>query len=57
MKKSATATTRTSKSAAAPARKKLALKKDAIKDLTARTLTGGVKGGVSGSKSLVSINT
>lgn len=45
MKKSATATTRTSKTATAPARKKLALKKDALKDLSAGRAAKDVKAG------------
>lgn len=52
MKKSATATTRTSKTATAPARKKLALKKDGLKDLGAKPKSSGVKGGANYSRAI-----
>ena len=47
-----TANTRTSKTAAAPARKKLALKKDGLKDLGAKPKSSGVKGGANYSRAI-----
>lgn len=50
MKKSATTNTRTSKTAAAPVRKKLTVKKDTLKDLSTSPRGGAaIKGGRSSS--------